>query len=120
MITGTITDHRAYVTLLIKGEGIQANAEFLVDTGYTGTLTLPLADCIALKLPYVGERESFLANGSKVDTEMYDLTVIWDGKEREIQILAIGQERLLGTIMLNGYKLCADFGSNTLTIEQSA
>ncbi len=119
-MTGTITDHRAYMILLIKGESVQANAEFLVDTGYTGTLTLPLADCIALRLPRIGERESSLADGSKIVTAMYTLTVVWDGEQREVEILAVGKERLLGTILLEGYEICLDFGNNTLTLKESS
>ena len=43
----------------------------------------------------------------------------WDGREISVEILAIGQERLLGAGMLKGYKLYLDFGSDTLTIEES-
>ncbi len=116
---GTITDHRAHVELLIKGNGSQAKAEFVVDTGYTGTLALPLADCVALQLTRSGERDSYLADGSRIRLEIYLLTVDWDGNEREVEILAIGRERLLGAILLDGYKLCLDYSSKTLTIEEA-
>ncbi len=119
MITGTITDLRPHIKLFIKGEGIQAFAEFTIDTGYSGTMTLPLEDCVMLKLPRVGERDSFLADGSTITLEMYLLSTHWDGTEIPIEILAIGQERLLGAGMLKGYKLCLDFGNNTLIIEAS-
>ena len=51
MMTGTITDLRPHIQLFIKGEGRQAFAEFTIDTGYSGTMTLPLQDCVTLGLP---------------------------------------------------------------------
>lgn len=119
LITGAITDLRPHINLLIKGANAQALAEFTIDTGYSGTLTLPLADCTALGLPLIGERDSFLADGSQIVLKMYRLTVVWEDIERKVEILAIGQERLLGATMLEGYKLCLDYGANTLTIETS-
>ena len=119
MMTGTITNLRPHIELLIKGDDIQARAEFTIDTGYNGTLTLPLNDCSALGLPRRGTRRSLLADGSQVFLEMYRLVVKWDGKDREVEILAVGQERLLGATMLEDYKLCLDYGTNTLTIEES-
>ena len=119
MMTGTITNLRPHIEMFIKGDGIQAKAEFTIDTGYNGTLTLPLADCLALGLSRRGTRRSLLADGSQVRLEMYRLLVTWDGRDREVEILAVGQERLLGETMLEGYKLCLDYGTNTLTIEES-
>ena len=96
MITGTITNLRSHIELFIQGNGIQARAEFTIDTGYNGTLTLPLADCLSLGLTRRGSRRSLLADGSHVRLEMYRLIVSWDGRDREVEILAVGQERLLG------------------------
>ena len=119
MITGIITDLRPHIDLLIKGATAQARAEFTIDTGYNGTLTLPLSDCHALGLSRRGKKRSLLADGSEVRLDIYRLTVIWDDKDREVEILAVGQERLLGATMLEGYKLCLDYGANTLTLEKS-
>jgi len=117
MMTGTITDGRPHLNLLIKGATAQALAEFTVDTGFSGTFTLPLQDCTALGLPRVGERESFLADGSKIVLEMYRMIVVWNDTERKIEILAIGEERLLGAQILAGYELCLNYATNTLTIQ---
>ena len=116
---GAIANLRPYIELFIQGNGKQAKAEFTIDTGYNGTLTLPLDECRALGLSYRGTRRSLLADGSQVRLEMYRLVVNWDGRERDVEILAIGQERLLGATMLEGYKLCLDYGANSLTIEES-
>ena len=57
MMTGTITDGRPQINLLIKGTTAQALAEFTIDTGYSGTLTLPLADCITTAFAHVSVPE---------------------------------------------------------------
>lgn len=117
MMTGTITDLRPHIELLIKGEDAQARAEFTIDTGYNGTLTLPLADCVALGLSRRGTKRSLLADGSEVKLEIYRLRIEWDARERIVEILAVGQERLLGATMLEGYTLCLNYSTNILTIE---
>ena len=117
-MTGTITDGRPHVNLLIKGGGKQALAEFTVDTGYSDTLALPLADCVALDLRETGIRDSFLADGSIIGLKMYELTLVWDGKVCEFEILAIGAERLLGAQVLKGYELCLNYDTNLLTIKK--
>jgi len=119
MITGTITNFRPQVRLYIKGAGGHGIIEFTVDTGYQGTLTLSEADCIALQLPFVKEGDFQLADGSPIKRNVYLLTVEWDGRERRVQIIALGEEPLLGAKMLKDYKLCLDFFTNTLTIEDA-
>ncbi len=104
--------------MLIKGESVSAFAEFTIDTGYSGTLALPLADCVTLGLTRIGERDSFLADGSTIVLEMYRLGIVWDGNERDFEVLTVGEERLLGAQVLNGYELCLNYESNTLTIKE--
>ncbi len=119
MMTGSITNFRAHLPLFIKGAGGQGNIEFTVDTGYRGTLTLPVAVCQTLQLEEGDTVPSLLADGNQVELTSYYLGVEWDGKEREVEILAIGNEPLLGAIMLDGYELCLDFYTNTFTIEDA-
>ena len=117
MMTGNITDLRPHINLLIKGAGVQALAEFTIDTGYSGTLTLPLAECLTLGLTRRGKKPSTLADGSQIELEMYLLAIVWDETERKFDILAIGEERLLGAQILEGYELCLNYANNTLNIQ---
>lgn len=119
-MTGTITNFRPQVRLHVKGAGGQGIIEFTVDTGYQGTLTLSEADCIALQLPLIRTTTFQLADGTVLSRNVYRLTVEWDGRERNVEILALGDEPLLGATMLDGYKLCLDYGNDTLTLEESA
>lgn len=62
--------------------------EAILDTGFTGYLTLPGATIEELALPSRGVREAILADGSTVVLEVYRAGVIWDGKLRGVQVLA--------------------------------
>ena len=117
MMNGTITNLRPHLNLLIKGEGSQGVFEFTVDTGYEGTFTLSAADSAALQLPWLRKQRSFLADGSSRQLDVYRLAVVWDGEERNAEILAVGQEPLVGATMLQGYELCLNYATNTLTIK---
>ena len=117
MMTGTITNLRPHTELFIKGFGGQGVVEFTIDTGYTGTFTLPLATCEALQLKPLPDVLSYLADGTRIAVRAYVLTVAWDGSEGEVEILAIGQEPLLGATMLEGYELCLNYVTNTLAIK---
>ena len=118
-MTGIITNFRPQIRLSIKGEGGHGILEFTVDTGYQGTLTLSEADCLALQLPLIRTTTFLLADGTSLSRNVYRLTIEWDGRERLVETLALGEEPLLSAILLDGYKLCLDYGTNTLTIEAS-
>jgi len=119
MMTGTIDNFRPHLRLYVKGAGGYGIFEFTIDTGYEGTLTLSESDCLALQLPFIKERDFQLANGAPIKCNTYRLAVEWDSRIIDVEILALGEEALLGAQMLEGYKLCLDFGNNTLTIEES-
>lgn len=70
-------------------------------------------------MSFIKERNFQLANGAPIKCNTYRLAVEWDGREIDFEILALGDEPLLGAQMLDGYKLCLDFFTNTLTIEAS-
>lgn len=117
MMTGTITNLRPHVELFITGPGGQGRVEFTIDTGYSGTLTLPPAVCRSLQLAEADRVRSRLADGSQILLTSYYLTVEWDSEERLVEILAVGEEPLLGATMLEDYELCLNYAANTLTIK---
>ncbi len=116
---GTITNLRPQLRLEVKGPGGQGIIEFTVDTGYTGTLTLSAADCAALQLTWISEELSRLADGTEIRLNVYLLTLTWHDREREVEILALGEEPLLGATLLEDSKICLDFPANILTVEEA-
>ncbi len=107
MIEGTVNAaYEAIVPLRLQGpEGRTRDIEGVVDTGYSGFLTLP-ADLVAeLELPFAYIGQAFLANDSEVDFDVHYVTVIWDDQPRDIEADATGSTPLVGMLLLDGHDL---------------
>ena len=83
--------------------------EFVVDTGFTGSLSLPQEAVTALGLPFLYEWNARLADDSTVVLPVYEATIFWGGIDLVVHVLASGQRPLLGTELLDGYELTAQF-----------
>jgi clan AA aspartic protease len=82
--------------------------EAIVDTGFTGFLSLPLADIQRLGLPYYGSEDGVLGDGSLCTFDMYSGRVIWDGEWRRVDINAAETTPLVGMSLLRGYRYQMD------------
>ncbi|HLK56485.1 MAG TPA: clan AA aspartic protease [Chthonomonadaceae bacterium] len=110
MMIGSVTRLHALVPVTFRIPGQPDLAiEFVVDTGYTGSLTLPLEAIRALGLEFEFDLPANLADDSEVLVPVYSATILWHGIERSVQVLAMGKRPLLGTLLLDGHKLCAQF-----------
>ncbi|MGH2585158.1 MAG: clan AA aspartic protease [Dehalococcoidia bacterium] len=83
--------------------------ECVVDTGFTGFLTLPPAAVARLELPFFSTIAADLADGSTVYVAVHIATIDWDGEERDVEVLATGARPLLGTLLLDGHELSVRF-----------
>jgi clan AA aspartic protease len=83
--------------------------EFVVDTGFVGYLTLPPAAIAALRLLFLRRIAANLADDSTMHVSVHAATIIWDGEEREVEVLATGSRPLLGTLLLEGHELTVRF-----------
>jgi clan AA aspartic protease len=79
--------------------------EALIDTGFTGFLSLPLSMIESLELPWIFSDSVTLGDGSEVIFQMYRATVIWDGQFKVVDVAASESEPLLGMSLLYGFKL---------------
>ncbi len=105
MMTGTIANKRAHLERSVRGAGGQGMVEFTIDTGYTAHLTMPPSYCVALKLEFVRDEKAYMANGSIAWTKVYTVLIDWDGEEREVEVIAVESEPLIGMTLLDGYDL---------------
>lgn len=107
MITGVVTAYReALIRLVVRGlQGQEMELEAVVDTGYTGALTLPYTIIITLGLPFRGRGRALLADGSERVFDSYEATVMWDGRPRRVIADAADTDPLLGMTLLLGYEL---------------
>jgi clan AA aspartic protease len=103
VIAGTISGRRAYVNLSVRGPSEQeGEVEFVLDTGFNGVITLPPAACAALGLPYVRPQPAGIAGGGRIMLEVYECNLLWDGAERNVEVLAMDGAPLIGMTLLDG------------------
>jgi clan AA aspartic protease len=102
MITGTVVGGReAVITLTLSGtNGIEAHIDVVIDTGFTDSLTLSTEWVDALALPYLQAEIVLLADGSEINVDQYEGTVIWDGSHRPIVVHCMEGNPLIGMSML--------------------
>lgn len=93
--------------------------EAVVDTGFTGHLTLTPATVETLGLPIVGSTESILADGSLVMEDVCLARVLWHGGERPVRVLVADAVPLLGMALLRGSELRVEcVGSGGVSVEK--
>ena len=113
MIEGVVNAAReAVVTLSIHGPvGQTVEIESVVDTGFTGFLTLPPDLVTKLALPFVAGGWAMLADGSEVPFDTYRVTVLWEGQPREILVDEADILSLLGMALLDRHTLTIEVES---------
>ena len=107
MIEGAVNDaYEAVVALSLQGpEGQAQDIEAVLDTGYSGFLTLPSALVTELGLPFAYVGRALLANDDEVTFDVHDVTVLWEGQPRHIRADATGSTPLVGMLLLDGHNL---------------
>ena len=110
MNQGSVRDLQARVDVVFRlPDRPNLAIECVVDTGFAGALTLSPDAITELGLPFFQEIDANLANDSDVKTAVHVATILWDGREFEVAVLAMGRRPLLGTALLEGRRLCTDF-----------
>ena len=110
MMQGVVNLRReATLTIVVGNSNQQLQAiETVIDTGFTGFLSLPSAIISTLNLPWSASDVATLGDGSETLFDLYTAVVIWDGQYRDIYIAESETEPLLGMAMLYGYRLQVD------------
>jgi len=98
--------HEAIVRLKVRGPGgAEADVDTIVDSGFTSSLTLPMAEVTALNLVRQSGGTAVLADGSVRQFDIFAAEIAWDGTWRAVLVSAVGNESLLGMRLLAGHKL---------------
>jgi clan AA aspartic protease len=107
MIVGAMNAQReAIVRLVVIGRrGQERQVEAVLDTGYTGSLTLPSAVVAALDLPFRGRGSVLLGDGSESEFDIHEASIAWAGERRLIAIDVAETDPLLGVGLLLGNEL---------------
>jgi clan AA aspartic protease len=108
VIAGTAdARRRAVVGLVVVGRnGREQAVDAIVDTGFTGALTLPPSLVRLLELPFRGPVRGLLADGSERLLDVYRAVVLWNGDRRDVLVTGVDADPLVGMSMLVGHELC--------------
>ena len=119
MISGKVTNLHALMNITFRlANGSFQELPFVVDTGFTGFLTLPLRDAELLGLPFEYDQVANLADDSEILLPVHTGSIIWSGGELDVRVLVTGRRPLLGTALLSRCELTAEFVENgSVTIE---
>ena len=106
MITGSVKFDEARVRLRVRGPwGQEQEVETIIDTGYTGALTLPPGIIRALGLRWRSVERAILADGSTCVFQVYVGKLLWDGRLRRILVDEADADPLVGMRLLRGHEL---------------
>lgn len=121
MIEGTVNENcEATIRLTLRSiTGEEHEIEAIIDTGFTGHLTLPMALIDQLALSWQNRAQALLADGSLHVFDAYIGTVLWNGQDRTVEVDAADTDPLVGMGLLRGHGLRVDVVENgTVKIEE--
>jgi clan AA aspartic protease len=107
VIRGSVNaDYEAIIALVVRGPfGRTEQINAVLDTGFTGFLTLPASIVSALQLKWRGQAEAILGDGSTHQFDVYSASVDWDGHERPVEVDLANATPLLGMGLIAGFDL---------------
>jgi clan AA aspartic protease len=111
MITGVVNAQlEACIRVTLRGPNGQIRrVNVVVDTGFDGWPTLPPALIAHLGLSWDRRGRAILADGSASVYDIYAGVVVWERRQHAIPIDEADTTPLVGTALLAGYQLTADF-----------
>jgi clan AA aspartic protease len=121
MITGIVTANReAVIEVDVAGPGGDSRRiRAVIDSGYTGFLTLPARMIAKLCLQFHGYRRGWLADHSEVQFEMFIASVLWQSEFKEVLVAQAEGSPLVGMSLLQGNRLTVDaVNGGSVRIEQ--
>lgn len=108
MILGHVRDYLPRVTLALPGLHGPLNVKFIVDTGFQCDLSLPSFLVAQLDTVYMTDRIVRFADGTRSIRPYHEMSLDWDGEEREVEITVLENNPLLGAILMDGFSLHVD------------
>ena len=121
MIEGVVNaDFEPVVSLTLRGSAGQAREiQAVIDTGFTGFLTVPTALAAELGMDYRGRGRATLADGSQITFDVYAVAVLWDGQPRYVEADAADTTPLVGMQLLDRHSLYMEIENGGRVIIQA-
>lgn len=98
--------------------GLTQELDAVIDTGFSGELTLPTTVVTALGLTWLGREEGVLADGRAEFFDVHAATILWNGQLRSLEVQIIDTQPLLGMRLMDRHALLMNIvpgGTVTLT-----
>jgi clan AA aspartic protease len=110
MMQGIVNENYEATIQLVVGntEAQRQVIDAVIDTGFTGFLTLPLSRLISLNLQAYRREQGILGDGSTCIFDVYRGLINWDGEFRRIDVNAAETTPLVGMSLLYGYRMQLD------------
>ncbi len=110
MIVGTVnTNYEALISLVVRGPTSGwRTIDAVINTGFSGFLTLPSSIIAPLSLIWRGEAQAILGDGRRHQFDVFSATVEWDGQERHVEVDVAETSPLVGMGLLAGHDLCIE------------
>jgi clan AA aspartic protease len=107
LISGKVNgDLEARIELHIQSStGTGPVVNVVIDTGFTGFLALPIDVLSAVGAPWLYYQEGILADGSTQVFDVHEVTIMWDGEPRNIEVEAIDADPLAGMALLERHQV---------------
>ena len=110
MIHGQVNPRTEAVIPVIIRDAVAGplTLDAVIDTGFSGYLTLPVATIVALQIPFLSSRVFSLGNNTQANFDIYMAVVFWDGQDRDVKVLASDALLLIGMSLLKGFRMTID------------
>ena len=106
MIVGFVNSLReAIIALEVHGSKDQIEVDAILDSGFDGYVSLSRAMISNLGLKFRRRGRAVLADGGEIVFDVYEATVIWDGKPMRLEVDEADTDPLVGMALLDGYKM---------------
>jgi clan AA aspartic protease len=106
MMQGRVNQRcEATLSIAVRNNEKTQMIDTVIDTGFSGFLTLPSDVITSLGFSWEGRDDATLGDGTFCTFEVYIGFVIWDGQYREIYINESETVPLIGMQLLRGYDL---------------
>ena len=106
MMQGVVNQScEAILSIVVQNDTKTKFTEAVIDTGFSGFLTLPSHIILELGLTWKGRDIATLGDGTSCIFDVYIADVIWDGEYVRIDINESETVPLIGMQLLRGYDL---------------
>ena len=90
---------------LMGPTGVPASVEAIVDTGFSGSISLPQSIIDQLDLRHIGSRGGLMADGSTIMFQLYEVEIDRQGDVRTAEVVSTDGHPLIGMVPLQGSEL---------------